>query len=111
MLIGQRLDRSSYLLVAVLTSVPTRTERKRVKLWGEMNEGEIIVYCGLGLSGRKSSIGEKVADAESIAGLQLAFARQTSFAARSFSCRELDFYPPIIWGASYAQQASVSRLA
>ena len=76
-----------------------------------MNEGKTIVYCGLGLSGRKSSIGEKVADAELIAGLQLAFARQTIFAARSFSCRELDFYRPIIWGTSYTQQEPVSRLA
>ena len=62
--------------------------------------------------GEKSSIGEKVAYAESIAGLQLAFARQTSFAARSFSCRELDFYCPIIWGcivysAGVSQQTSI----
>ena len=48
-----------------------------------------------------------MAYAESIAGLQLAFARQTSFAARSFSCRELDFYRPITWGASLCS-ASVS---
>ena len=38
-----------------------------------------------------------MAYAESIAGLQLAFARQTSFAARSFSCREpLSSVPTIL---------------
>ena len=74
-------------------------------------EWKTIFYCGLKLSGRKSSIGEKVAYAESIAGLQLAFARQKSFAARSFSCRELDFYRPITWGTSACQRQSAARLA
>jgi hypothetical protein len=92
------------------TIVPVRLDQKS-GIGFRNEEWKTIVYCGLGLSGRKSSIGEKVAYAESIAGLQLAFARQTSFAARSFSCRELDFYRPITWGTSACQRQSAARLA